>query len=153
MRRRYKNLYALHEQYGEYVRTGPSELSIVDPESILAIHGTSSGCNRAAWYGMADPIKAIFHTRDDFEHDQRRPVWEQGFSVSALKAYEPKLKKYVVRILNQINDRIASEEPVNVSLWLNYLTFDIMEDIAFGKGYGLLERGEKLDALKKLEDG
>ncbi|PVH96582.1 cytochrome P450 [Periconia macrospinosa] len=149
----YQNLYSLHQKYGDYVRTGPSELSIIDPDAVEAIFAFNSQCTRAAWYGMADPIKAIFHTRDRAEHEKRRQVWSQGLSVKSLKEYESRIEQHIQKLVEKIGDACAEKKPLNASTWLNYLSFDVMGEIGFGRGFGMLESGEKLDALKILENG
>lgn len=45
----YKRLDKWHDQYGDYVRIGPSELSIVDPDAVEAIMGARSTCIKAPW--------------------------------------------------------------------------------------------------------
>jgi hypothetical protein len=149
----FRNLNAAHEKYGDYVRTGPSELSIIDPDAISAILGSSSRCTRAAWYGMAHPIRAIFHTRSKVEHEKRRQVWAPGLSTKALKAYHLRIESNIASLVQQIDGHNAKRETVNVSRWFNYLSFDVMGDVGFGKSFGMLDKGEKVEVLKKLEDG
>jgi hypothetical protein len=149
----FQNLHASHEKYGDYVRTGPSELSIIDPDAILAVLGSSSKCTRAAWYGMAHPIRAIFHTRSKVEHEKRRQVWAPGLSTKALRAYQPRMESNIASLVQQIDRYSAECGTVNVSRWFNYLSFDVMGDVGFGKNFGMLDKGEKVEVLKKLEDG
>lgn len=149
----YQNLYSTHQTYGDYVRTGPSELSIIDPDAIEPILASSSNCKRAAWYAMAHPLKAIFHTTDRGEHEKRRRVWSDGFSTNNLKAYETRIETHISRLMRKI-DRVAADgQPLNVSLWLNYFSFDVMGEVGFGRAFGMLETGEKLAVLKILEGG
>lgn len=37
--------------------------------------------------------------------------------------------------------------PQNISDWCNYLTFDIMGDLCFGKAFGMLERPDNRFAI------
>jgi hypothetical protein len=41
---------------------------------------------------------------------------------------------------------------VDATAWSNYLSFDIMGIIGFGKSWGMLETGEYHDAIKKLHE-
>jgi hypothetical protein len=77
----YKRLDKWHDQYGEYVRIGPSELSIVDPGAVDAIMGARSSCTKAPWYDIADPLVSMHQCRDRSLHDKRRRTWDRGFSV------------------------------------------------------------------------
>jgi hypothetical protein len=149
----FRHLNAAHERYGDYVRTGPSEISSIDPDAISAILGPSSRCTRAAWYGMAHPIRAIFHTRSKVEHEKRRQVWAPGLSTKALKAYQPRIESNIASLVQQIDGHNVKGETINVSRWFNYLSFDVMGDVGFGKSFGMLEKGEKTEVLRKLADG
>lgn len=80
----YKRLDRWHEQYGDYVRIGPSELSIVDPEAVDAIMGARSTCGKSAWYDMGNPLVSLHQCRDRATHDKRRRVWDKGFSMKGI---------------------------------------------------------------------
>jgi tryprostatin B 6-hydroxylase len=72
----------LHKKYGDIVRVGPNELTIIDPDAVAAIHGSNSKCIKSAWYdaiGGENPSLQL--TRDRAIHDRRRKVWDQAFSV------------------------------------------------------------------------
>lgn len=77
----YKRLDKWHHQYGDYVRIGPSELSIVDPDAVEAVMGARSTCTKAPWYDIADPLVSMHQCRDRALHDKRRRTWDRGFSV------------------------------------------------------------------------
>lgn len=77
----YKRLDRWHAQYGDYVRIGPTELSIADPEAVEAIMGSRSQCTKSAWYDMGMPLVSLHQCRDRATHDRRRRVWDRGFSM------------------------------------------------------------------------
>ena len=70
----------LHQEYGDFVRTGPNELTISSPEAYHALHGPQSICTKAAWYDILKPSNSLHSTRIKAIHDNRRRVWEQAFS-------------------------------------------------------------------------
>ena len=95
-----RELVKLHEQYGDYVRTGisisscesilvdtalgPREISILDKNAIPVIYGPNSECSKAAWYGQSgnDSRKvSINMTRDTKSYRLRRRAWDRGFSI------------------------------------------------------------------------
>lgn len=149
----YKHLQNLHETYGDYVRTGPSEISVIDPNAIIPVHGPASKCIRSAWYELADPLLAIFHTVSRKDHDRRRRLWEKGLSMQALQTYEKHIDARIQQLARRISEMAEAREVVNVTHWLNFMSFDIMGDVGFGKGFGMLESGQKIDILRLLEDG
>jgi hypothetical protein len=58
----YKEVERLHQRYGNFVRTGPREISIRKVEALREIYGAKSGCWKATNYGMnADDPKGSLH--------------------------------------------------------------------------------------------
>ncbi|OBT38604.1 hypothetical protein VE00_11101 [Pseudogymnoascus sp. WSF 3629] len=144
--------HQLHQKYGEIVRVGPNELTIINPDAIAAIHSSSSRCIKAPWYdAIGGPNPSLQLTRNRNTHDKRRKVWDQAFSARALRNYEGRVDGYVDQLIAQL-DNLANQ-PVNASLWFNFYSFDVMGDLAFGKSFDMLKSGEKHFALKLLQDG
>jgi hypothetical protein len=77
----YKRLDRWHIQYGDFVRIGPSELSIVHPDAVEAIMGARSTCTKGPWYDGGNPLVSMHQCRDRALHDKRRRVWDRGFSI------------------------------------------------------------------------
>jgi cytochrome P450 family 628 len=57
-----------------------------------------------------------------------------------LRSYDARLIKYSTQLVNQIQRRVG--QPIDASTWINYFAFDVMGDLAFGKGFAALEKGE-----------
>lgn len=72
-------------------------------------------------------------------------------NISALESYESRVKGYA----NDLVDKIESfnGKPLNASLWFNYYSFDVMGELAFGKSFDMLARGEKHYAIELLSEG
>jgi hypothetical protein len=74
--------HQLHEKYGDIVRVGPNELTIINPDAVAAIHSSNSKCIKSAWYdAIGGENPSIQLTRDRPTHDKRRKVWDQAFSM------------------------------------------------------------------------
>ncbi|KAG9495039.1 hypothetical protein J7337_013270 [Fusarium musae] len=58
---------------------------------------------------------------------------------AALRDYEHRVLKYTKLLTDRIDE--AKGEPFNIALWVNFYTFDIMGDLAFGKSFDMLESG------------
>ncbi|UNI22115.1 hypothetical protein JDV02_008035 [Purpureocillium takamizusanense] len=71
----------LHGQYGDFVRTGPRELSIRRASAINLIYGPSSTCGKATWYDQnsdnPDHV-SVENIRDLGKHRTRRKAWDNG---------------------------------------------------------------------------
>ncbi|KAE8415293.1 cytochrome P450 [Aspergillus pseudocaelatus] len=138
----------LHHKYGDYVRLGPCELSIADPQAVKAIYGSQSPVTKGPWYTLLEPRVPLFMERDKQEHARRRKVWDQGFSTKALHDYEPRVSKHVGQLL-QVIQRNA-EKPINITQWFNYFSFDVMTDLAFGKASNMLIDGKESYILQTI---
>ena len=70
----------LHRDFGDFVRTGPNELTIFRPEAYLALHGPQSKCTKAAWYDVLKPSNSMHSTRIKTIHGKQKRVWDHAFS-------------------------------------------------------------------------
>lgn len=68
------------KQYGDFVRTGPSEVTVTHPDVFWDIDGPRSPCSKADWYDITIPTMALVTARDKKVHDTRRRLWDRGFS-------------------------------------------------------------------------
>ncbi|KIW13029.1 hypothetical protein PV08_08216 [Exophiala spinifera] len=165
----YKQLDALHRQYGDFVRTGkfttfglletvtnryvsgPCEVSIFDPNAVPILLGPGTKCTKAPWYDANLPYISMHTLRDKSAHDKRRRIWDRGFNAKALRQYEDRILRYSKELLRQISSR--SGQTLNASKFFHFYSFDVMGDIAFGKSFGMLETGKSNDALNLLAEG
>lgn len=90
-------------------------------------------------------------------HGRKRRVLSQGFSEKALAVMEDQVLDHIRIFCKGIGSsntpvehgletkaEAAPEmpEPKNMSFWSNWLTFDVIGDLCYGKAYGMLEREE-----------
>ncbi|OGE47023.1 hypothetical protein PENARI_c074G06439 [Penicillium arizonense] len=144
----YKEIDRHHETYGDYVRTGPTELSIADPAAVQSIYGTQSKTTKGPWYTLLDPRVCLSFTRDKQEHARRRRVWDHGFSTRAIRAYEPIVTKYAQQLVGVVERDIAS--PIDMTRWFSYYAFDVMGNLAFGKSFNMIADGKEAYFLKTI---
>ncbi|KAJ5758202.1 Cytochrome P450 [Penicillium nucicola] len=140
----------LHQQYGDYVRIGPTEISIIDPAAIKVIHGTASKFEKGPWYTVIEPRTSLQTERNKSIHAQRRKVWDRGFSTRALRDYEPRITLYTDQLIAGIEKNVGS--PMNITPWFNYYSFDVMGDMAFGHSFDMLLTGEDSYILRQVHD-
>ncbi|KAH7015832.1 cytochrome P450 67 [Ilyonectria destructans] len=138
----------LHAIYGDYLRIGPNELSIVNPEAVQAIHSNASQCSKGPWYITQLPAVSLHSTRNRAEHARRRKAWDQGFSSKALRDYEPRVIYYTNQLLTQIE--IKEGRPIDISKEFNLYSFDIMGNLAFGKDFNMVKTQEMHPAMNLL---
>ncbi|KAI2912427.1 hypothetical protein CBS147371_7480 [Aspergillus niger] len=159
--RNFERVWNLHKQYGDIVRTGPQELSILSAEAIDVIYGPSSKCTRGPWYdrlkGSGDFTHdyAVFHMRDPAVHSQRRKaLWDKVFSGRALKSYQP----MVIRTTEQFLDAVAQRvnQPLSVPSTMSLLSYDLMGVVGWGHSFNNIETWElnpSLHFIKNMRAG
>ncbi|KAJ3538809.1 hypothetical protein NM208_g5743 [Fusarium decemcellulare] len=135
----YEEVQELHEKYGDYVRVGPSTLSVADPEAFNLIHSNNSPCGKGPWYNIMHPVISLHMIRDRKEHAVRRKTWDKGFSSKALRDYEPRVARYTDLLISRIEE--SSGKVFDASKWFNFYSFDVMGDLAFGKSFNMLKEG------------
>lgn len=91
----YRELAEMHEQYGDFIRTGPRELAVVRRSAVPLLYGPNSKCLKSTWYMQvsSDHRKCSIHmTRDFNDHRIRKKAWDKGFSVkgtSIIESFDP----------------------------------------------------------------
>ncbi|KAI1495743.1 cytochrome P450 [Biscogniauxia marginata] len=139
----------LHKQYGDFVRTSPNEITIFHPDAIIPIHGSNSRCTKTDWYDNLAPVNAVVLARSRDEHDWRRRIWDNGFSIKALKQHEETVLEHARLVEKAINERL--DQTINATTWFEYYGFDVMGVIQYSRSFGMLESGRNhwvLDVFK-----
>ncbi|KAF2177276.1 cytochrome P450, partial [Zopfia rhizophila CBS 207.26] len=144
-------LYKLHQKYGRYVRIGPNDLSVVDPDSMNVVLGPNSKCTKSAWYMQDMPYISMNTTRDRAAHDRRRRILSPAFSDKALRGYAVRIQKFHDLFIKRIDE--STGQPMNVTKWFGLHGFDMMGDLVFNKSFNMLESGETHWAIKLPGEG
>ncbi|KXJ88976.1 cytochrome P450 [Microdochium bolleyi] len=145
----HKELEEMHRQYGDLVRTGPREVTILRKSAVDLIYGPKSSCRKSTWYGQTgnDPHKASLHMcRDHDAHRQRRKAWDKALSVKALNSYEPQIKAQVDALIRQL----YSHGQVNITDWSMFFAFDLVGQVGFSKDFGQLSSGKEHSAIRPI---
>jgi hypothetical protein len=143
-----------HELYGPIVRLGPNHLSINTATALKSIYGFRSNVKKADFYEAFPANKQTTNVHSSIDkgmHARKRRVLSHAFSDQAIKS----LEKYILanvrtacRMLAEGDKSIEKQKSAgedgwndawNVANWCNWLVFDIMGDLVFGKAFGMLE--------------
>ncbi|SMR57319.1 unnamed protein product [Zymoseptoria tritici ST99CH_1E4] len=144
-------LQAQHKKHGKIVRIGTNDLSITDPEIMELAYGAKSRVTKSIWYDGDKPLTSMQTSRDKGLHDRRRRVWAPAFSEKAIRDYETEIQTFNDKFLTKIAEH--GDKPVNLTKWFNLFSFDAMGLLAFGRDYGMLDKGEKPHELEMLDEG
>lgn len=148
--RNYMVIEELRHKYGPIIRTGPEELTIIDAAIPRLVDGPGNGCTKAVWYDFLLPELALNTTRNTKEHDDRRRIWDRGFSKSALAFYEERVVAYAEMLSERIEDLAQEKNPVNVTDWFYWFTFDVMGEFAFARSFSMLQEEKWHFAVRLL---
>ncbi|KAF2131445.1 cytochrome P450 [Dothidotthia symphoricarpi CBS 119687] len=129
----------LQRDYGDYVRTGPRELSIFDPAAIQPILGFQSKTRKGPFYSIME--KSLHLNRDKAFHRQRRKIWDNGMKTS-LSDFAPRVEEFTEQLLERI--RAANRKPVPLMRYMVDYSYDVMAELAFGKPMGFT-KGDSSD--------
>ncbi|KAH9889219.1 cytochrome P450 [Xylariomycetidae sp. FL2044] len=143
----------LHEKYGDFVRVGSNDLSIIHPDGVDKVYGNASGCDLGDWYDLAVPMLSLQTTRDRNLHRQYRRIWSEAFSDNAVRGYETIMKGYREKLINHLSASADQGEAVNMTQWFNFYTFDTMGQLAFGKSFDMLNTSQQHWAISILHMG
>lgn len=150
----HKDICALHEKYGDIVRTGPKSVSYIHPDAWNEIMDRRGSYGRNELQRDRLRLSDSFRvngapeilTADDATHSRQRKVLAQAFSDRALREeHQPLIQHNVDLLMHQLrsstHDSIAKGK-VDLANWLNLATFDIIGDLTFGEVFGCLEQGD-----------
>lgn len=131
----------LHDEYGPVVRTGPNELSFIQPEAWASIMGhrkTGDAENPKAAHYVTPPLITGL---DRTDHARVRRLMSHGFSSAALREQEPMMQNYINMLIQRLHENCQQgKQAIDICAWFNYTTFDIIGDLTFGEPFGCLEQ-------------
>ncbi|ROV99477.1 hypothetical protein VMCG_06412 [Cytospora schulzeri] len=130
--------------YCDVVRVAPNTLAFVTPQSYRDIYGhATQGRKRFLkneWYEQDEP--RITRVRDPVSHAEQRKALSHAFSARALRDQEIVIDQYVDLLIEQLGKLGSNgEKAVDATAAWNWLTFDIIGDLAFGESFGCLADG------------
>ncbi|EUC47469.1 hypothetical protein COCMIDRAFT_24632 [Bipolaris oryzae ATCC 44560] len=137
-------LQRLQTQYGDYVRTGPRELTIFDADAIQSILGTRSKTTKGPFFDVME--RSLHLNRDKAFHRQRRRVWDNAFKTS-LSTYAPEVEHFTEQLLAKL--RSEEGQPIPLSEYTSHYSYDVMAALAFGKSMGFI-KGEQSDVAASI---
>ncbi|KAG6848267.1 hypothetical protein H0H93_001738 [Arthromyces matolae] len=138
-------IQGLHRRYGDVVRTGPNELSFCRPDFIVPMFGCNGLPKSSFWDGQLahqEDFRAFLGIRDPKTHARRRQTWARGFTSEAIRSYSPTLIKRVGQLLEHLGTQTG--EVIDLSKWINWFSYDVMNDVVFGDDIQVMETQDAL---------
>lgn len=79
--------------------------------------------------------------RDPVKHSKMRKYLSSAFSDRSLKEQEHLVIEKVDEFINEIYKSGSTSAGIDMTLWFNFLTFDIIGELAFGQSFDGLKSG------------
>ncbi|KAK4185891.1 cytochrome P450 [Podospora australis] len=141
----------IHKQYGDFVRTGPQEITVFHPDVFLATDGPKTECGKSDWYDLLFPESSLLTTRNRAVHDERRKDWKTCFSPPALAEHFQKSIKHVSNLDKLLSASVTKQQPVAMRNLCYWLGFDMMGDFVMNSSFGMLETQEWHHMVVRLQ--
>ena len=159
---RHLEFWRCHEKYGPICRFGPNSLSFNTNTALKDIYGFGKNVRKADFYSAFPATKDAYSTHSAIDrsmHARKRRVLSHAFSDTAIKSMEKYILDHIRSFCANLGEKSFQSntvstiekkgwtEPKNISDQTNYLTFDIMGDLCFGKAFGMLEKPDNRFAI------
>ncbi|KAI1809113.1 putative cytochrome P450 [Poronia punctata] len=144
----------LHKQYGPVIRLGPDEFDVSDMESVKKIHRVKTTFPKTAFYTgfTAGPgHDNVFSAQNVEIHRRQRRLLSQAMSEASLKTMVPQIEDKVRLTIRKMEDEMRDRGAVDVCKWWMLMTADVIGQLTFGRGFGMVEMGMVTSYIADLQ--
>ncbi|KAI0433165.1 averantin oxidoreductase [Xylaria sp. FL1042] len=140
------DLQKAHEKYGPIVRTGPNELSYINPVQWREIYGFKPQGQKEffkdpQYHSGMKPNNTIINS-DKQNHSYIRKLLAHGFAETSLRNQEPVLKEFIDTMIRRLHEEGRNgEQSLDIMSWYNFLVFDFIGYLTFGESFNCLTTG------------
>lgn len=138
-------IQSLHDQYGDVVRIAPNTLTYRTAAAWKDIYGHRKKGQKiflkdpSLYVPTPNGVNAII-TANEADHTRMRRLLAHAFSSKALGEQESILHTYADILIHKLGDLMQEScaPAVDLNSWLNFATFDLIGDLAFGEPFDCL---------------
>ncbi|KAK2005212.1 cytochrome P450 [Colletotrichum eremochloae] len=138
----HKDMLELHRIYGPVVRVAPNIVNVLHPDGQRDLKGYRKGAqdeNGKDPVNAAPNIDSLLGAPRE-EHSKQRRILSHAFSAQAMAEQEYMIRGYIDKLFAGLRRTSQNgTQLVEMTSWLNWLTFDIIGDLAFGEPFGCLD--------------
>ena len=147
--------WRLHQRYGDVVRHQPTGLLFNTPQAYEDIYHAKANVQKGRFYEISSRRHNQINTAtivDKVEHARKRRVINGIFSEKALRHYEKHVTDQVDRWIEIVTDDAKQfngdvkkgwGQPKNIALYIDYVIFDILGKLCFGRSFETMEPTSK----------
>jgi cytochrome P450 len=147
----------LHKRYGPVVRIAPNELALAYEGVWDDVLGGTYDNELPRWkpfYRVQPNQKQMIFTAPPDEHSKMRRALSYGFSDRGIREMESRMGRMLSKMLCRLADVCdqdrtkptankhseATSGVVDLTKWCNFMTFDMIGELAFGESFECLEK-------------
>ncbi|KAL6719675.1 hypothetical protein ACLMJK_001596 [Lecanora helva] len=161
---------------GQFVRFGPNRIAINSNTALRDIYGFQANVQKSPIYGILAEFMGGFNVHLSINKEQhafKKRVMSHAFSDHAMAGMEDHIISIVDKFTRKVTEGASTQEEAilsnekpqtnkrwskakNMADWSDYLTFDIMGTLCFGKSFGMLDTDTNryiLDTLREATGG
>lgn len=142
----FKRVRDMHAKYGPVVRVAPNAVSIVDAAAVPLVLG-GNGLPKDRYYRARVPSLIMMNGT---QHAQRRKLWNRGLGNEALSTHSQTAAAGIEKLLAQLDKVAESGQTTDMTMWMRLYGFDFMGYFAFGKDFGLVQKGADTGAVSAV---
>jgi cytochrome P450 len=155
--RTHLDYYEVCEKYGSIARVGPNDLVTSDPDLFKRMSGARSDYRRSDWYNSMrfNPAKDnVVSQQDDDKHNFLRAKLAAGYSGREVDDLEARIDSHILELVDLLETSyIAQNKTFDFGRKIQYLTLDILSDIAYSDPFGFVKTdSDVFDYIKTVEE-
>ena len=139
-------IHALHIAYDSpVIRIRPGELSFISADAWKDIYSYRAGHFQferdEITYGRAQNGVHTLLTAPKEDHARLRRVLDHAFSDRAFRDQMPIVAGHVDTLIESLHEQIRGQYlgKIDLNKWYNWMSFDVIGDLAFGQSFGCLK--------------
>ena len=138
-------VYALHQQYGPFVRIAPNEVALADTRAIHEVHKVGTTFTKSEWYQnqtatqVSDNTCGVFGVRDQKKASHRRKFFQQANTKAALMEWQPRIRSIVDEAISKIKRDATTKGKADVMKWWMMMTSDVLASLTFGEPFDIVK--------------
>ncbi|TLS21068.1 uncharacterized protein PpBr36_10469 [Pyricularia pennisetigena] len=142
-----KRAVSIHAKYGNIVRVGPDRLAVDASVGWTDIYahrqgGTETEFVKVEGFFGPPPNPSMIAAPTREEHRRQRRALAHAFSDAAMHEQEPIITYYVDLLIRRLSEEAQSGSYPDLVKWFNYVSFDIIGDLALSDSFRALESGK-----------
>lgn len=144
-----------HLRYGDTICVGPKTVIACGPEAVQRVLGYGQNhLDKSPDYdALVIHTPSIFSETDKIAHARKRRLAAHAYSMQTVVKLEAVVRNNLDQFLDKMNLYASTGEAMEASTWFKFYAFDVIGDLAFGKSFGLMQKGVVDEFVTRISEG